>query len=55
MIVHCKNVETFKVTNSHSEVVGMQLFGILKSNAVIAICDQKNLYHISKNQLVILP
>ena len=41
MIVHCKNVETFKVTKSHSEVVGMQLFGILKINAVIAICDQK--------------
>ena len=31
----------FKVTKSHSEVVGMQLFGILRSNAIFAIFDHK--------------
>ena len=45
MIVECKMFETFKVKKSHSEAVGMELFGILRRNAVILIRDQKLLSH----------
>ena len=52
MIVDCKNVDTYKVTKSHSEVFGMQLFELLRNNAIFVICENKHLYHTSKNQFV---